>query len=361
MATPLMRAALRPLYEAAAKAAKATKAARAPHPGLLLQRGLVEHDDNKPGIKTGHVDRICRIAPGDFYCRAYARWKRSTADTARFRSVSLKLRTRLFSGLTGGGMLETGCAISRTYGTPYIPGSSVKGAVAAYALQRLDQSPDIFRELFGARSTKELPAVLSGLIAFHDAWWVPDSAEWPLVKEVVTTHHLDYYSKDGRVPATDFDSPIPNAQVAAQGAFLFVVEGPNDWLDLAERMLVSALTERGVGAKTRAGYGLFAEPEPDFGSDPDPDPDPDPGFEWVEARIAELNKSHRARPDETLRGKGLAEMWAGIEDPDLKRSALADIRRRWEEKGWWDKVQGKSARKAREIYGADSASPDEAS
>ena len=343
MATKLMRAALRPLYDAA----------KDPHPGLLLQRGLVEHDDNDPKTKAEHVDRICRSAVGNFYRRAYDRWTRATADAARFRSVNLKLRTRLFIGLTGGGMLETGCAISRAHGTPYIPGSSVKGVVAAHALERLDETGDAFRELFGARPTADRPDALSGLIAFHDAWWKPDSAERPLVKEVVTTHHPDYYAKEGATPATDFDSPIPNPQVAVQGAFRFVIGGPGEWLDFAERMLVSALTANGAGAKTRAGYGLFAEPDSGSSSDP--------GREWVEAGIAELSKRPGVRPDDALRGKRLAEAWSAIEAPFLKESALADIRRRWEEKDWWRRPQRGSARQAKEIYAAHLARQDAAS
>ncbi len=332
MATQLMRADLHLFY----------KAAHDPHPGLLLQRGLVEHDDNDPKIKADHVDRICRSSAGDFYRRAYARWTQTTADTSRFRCVKLRLRTRLFIGLTGGGMLETGCAISRAHGTPYIPGASIKGMVAAHALERLDGTGDAFRELFGARTTEDRPAALSGLLAFHDAWWVPESAERPLVKEVVTTHHPDYYSKEGAVPATDFDSPVPNAQVAVQGAFLFVIEGPREWLDFAERMLISALTTRGAGAKTRAGYGLFAESDSGFSSDH--------GHEWVEARIGDLSKRPGVRPDDALRSKSLAETWSAIDDPSLKQSALADIRRRWEGRDWWDRPQRGSARKAKQIY-----------
>ncbi len=352
MTTPLMRTALRPLY----------RAARDPHPGLLLQRGLVEHHDNDPTIKADHVDGICRSAAGNFYRHAYARWTKATADTTRFRSVTLKLRTRLFIGLTGGGMLETGCAISRTHGTPYIPGSSVKGLVAAHALERLDESGDAFRELFGARPTEDRPAALSGLLAFHDAWWAPDSAEKPLVKEVVTTHHRDYYAKEGAVLATDFDSPVPNAQVAVQGAFLFVIEGPGDWLDFAEQMLVSALVMRGAGAKTRAGYGLFAatdSPDSDEGSGPSGSFNP--GREWVDARIRELSASPGVQPDQALRGKALAEAWSSTDDPSLKQSALADIRARWEEKGWWDNPQGGAARKARAIYDAYLEQQDETS
>ena len=348
MATKLMRADLRPLYEAATD----------PHPGLLLQRGLVEHDRDDSSIKEKHVDRICRSTAGDFYRRAYDRWNRSTADTARFRSVNLRLRTRLFIGLTGGGMLATGCAISRAHGTPYIPGSSVKGVVAAHALQRLDQTGDTFRELFGARPTDDRPDALSGLIAFHDAWWAPDSAERPLVKEVVTTHHREYYAGEGAEPATDFDSPVPNAQVAAQGAFLFVIEGPADWLDFAQRMLVSALTASGAGAKTRAGYGLFATPE--AGNVGDSGTSPSPGRKWVEDAVAQLTTKPGVQSDQALRGRALAEAWSSIDDPALKRAALSEIRARWQERGWWDNPQGGAARKAKKIYDAYLAGDDRA-
>lgn len=354
MATKLMRADLRPLYEAATGD---------PHPGLLLQRGLAEHDDD-PAIKKKHVERICASTAGDFYRRAYDRWTRATADAARFRSVNLKLRTRLFIGLTGGGMLETGCAISRAHGTPYIPGSSVKGIVAAHARERLDETGDAFRELFGARPTADRPDALSGLIAFHDAWWVPDSAEpplvkRPLVKEVVTTHHPDYYAKEGAVPATDFDSPVPNAQVAAQGAFLFVIGGPGEWLDFAERMLVSALTASGAGAKTRAGYGLFADPEAS-GSE-DAGTASSPGRKWVDDKLAELTAKPGVQADQALRGKALAEAWASMDDPSLRQAVFSEIQGRWQERGWWENPQGAAARKAKAIYEAGLASRDAAS
>ena len=251
MTTQLMRNSLCRLYKKAAQDAHA-------HPGLLLQRGLTEHDENNQTAKTTHIERVCQSTAGEFYKRTYKRWKQATANRNRFRRVFLKLETRLFIGLTGGGMLETGCAISHSHGMPYIPGSSVKGVVYAYARDRLGNGgADICTELFGSRPTKQRPEGLSGLISFHDAWWVPDSASHPLVQEVVTSHHPDYYGKDGIKPATDFDSPVPNAQVAVQGGFLFVFEGPLAWLELAEEMLIDALSVRGAGAKTRAGYGVF--------------------------------------------------------------------------------------------------------
>ena len=163
------------------------------------------------------------------------------------------------------------------------------------------------------------------------------------------------------MPATDFDSPVPNAQVAVQGAFLFVIEGPREWLDFAEQMLVSALVTRGAGAKTRAGYGLFAAPDSpgsdEVGGSRDSS---NPGREWVDAELEELSARPGVQPDQALRGKALAEAWSSIDDPSLKQAALADIRARWEKKGWWDVPQGGAARKARAIYDAYVAQQDEA-
>ena len=342
MATPLMREGLRGLYEAADKAD--------PHAGLLLQRGWEAHVQEEAKTeragKTKHVEKVCAIKVNDFYRHAFRRWKDATADEQRFHQRTLSLESRLFIGTAGGGALETGCAIGHSHGMPYIPGSSVKGVVSAHARERFksEGASDhvVCQELFGSGPNKRHPSGLAGLISFHDAWWVPGSAETPLLPEVVTSHHPKYYSEDGKTRATDFDSPVPNAQVAVQGSFLFVMEGPCGWLGLAAEILTDALHTRGIGAKTRAGYGFF---------DATPEAPPAPTCEWVVEAIAALVRENRnAQEDEVLRGRQLAKRWAAIEDAALKRAALEHIRARWEERGWWEKPPPGVARKAKAIY-----------
>lgn len=334
MAVPLARKALEPLLRTANDD---------PHPGLLLQRGLMahkEHGDSPDNAKHKHIRRICSTKPSDFYKRAFTRWQKKTDDNGRFSSVRLALESRLFIGLAGGGMMETGCAISHSYGMPYIPGSSVKGVVRAHARSRLlrdggEAGEDICNELFGTPS-------LAGLIHFHDAWWAPGSSPSPFVEEVVTTHHMGYYSTEGAQEATDFDSPVPNAQVAVQGSFLFVLEGAAAWFDLAKKMLVDALCTRGIGAKTRAGYGYFAEATGQ---------EPRATCAWVDGKINEFAAApHAMAREEALRGQRLAKAWAEIEDLDLKQAAWADIRARWEERGWWENPPGKASQKAKQLY-----------
>jgi CRISPR-associated protein Cmr6 len=346
MAIQLMRSALRPLYRAAADA----------HPGLLIQRGYEVFDnESEEGKqrKAALIERVCGLPASPLYTRAFGRWSGFTRDPGRFKSLVLPLETRLFVGLTGGGALETGCAISHSYGMPYIPGSSVKGVVTASvrATPFADGHRDLCAALFGADPTEEEPQGLGGVIHFHDAWWVPGSAATPMIQEVVTTHHLGYYGSEGATPATDLDSPVPNAQIAVRGAFRFVLEGSTAWLPLAAEMLTAALTEVGIGAKTRAGYGLFRPPRPEEVPDPD-QPPPVPVCPWVDETIAALMRQNRAKADDTLRGKGLAAAWQAIENADLKAQALADIQARWQAKGWWDDPPGGAARQAKATYTA---------
>ena len=332
MGVALMRSALRELHDAPRDA----------HAGLLLQRGFA--DDGEAEAKANHVQAVCRATADGFYKNAFARWRKSTEDAQRFRQVILALESRLFIGMAGDGALETSCAISHTYGMPYIPGSSVKGIVSTHARERLgDEGKAARQELFGYEPHDRHPAGLAGLIGFHDAWWVPDSAKFPLVQEVVTTHHMEYYSGDGKQPATDCDSPVPNAQVAVQGSFLFVMEGPCAWLGLAEEMLTDALHTRGIGAKTRAGYGFFKR---------EAVKESRPTCSWVNERIAAIAQTHPPTPPEVvLRGRQLARAFDELEDSDLKREAFEDIRARWVDEGWWDvPPPGKATRDARAIY-----------
>jgi len=342
MPTSLMRSRLRDFYRGASDA----------HPGLLIQRGYQEFDDQSEAgkeLKTTHIRRICAIPASDCYHRAFRRWQSLTSDQMRFLSVELELETRLFIGLTGGGMLETGCAIAHTYGMPYIPGSSIKGVVNAFVRASAfgRERPEVCDALFGHEATPDEPNGLAGAISFHDAWWVPGSAATPFAEEVVTTHHPDYYGSDGATPASDLDSPVPNAQIAVRGRFFFVLEGPIAWLPLVREMLTAALTQAGIGAKTRSGYGFFHAVE---NYETTAKGEGTRRCPWVDETIARLVQQNKSNADDTLRSKGLAEQWQAIADPDLKAQALADIQARWQAKGWWDDPLGKSARKAKSVY-----------
>lgn len=233
--------------------------AACPHAGLWLSRGLEEwkQDPTKKGEELHqHVRRAASIAVSDIYEQAYQRWERIVTSAPTMATWAGRLEGRLFIGLGGATVIETAINLSRTYGAPVIPGSAQKGLVRAYAeIQCME--PGAVEILFG--KTGERPEDSdAGYVIFHDAWWVPGSAETPLAQEIVTVHHPEYYKSAGAQEATDFDSPVPNAQIAIRGGFLFAVEcASHAWADFARDVLARALSDWGIGGKTAAGYGRF--------------------------------------------------------------------------------------------------------
>ncbi len=233
--------------------------------GLLLRRGLERWPDKQTGdSKAGNekaalIADVAKLFVPEGYSWAYERWKAATKnDGTRFDSTELDLLGRLYIGLSRDSALETGITVQHAWGMPMIPGSALKGMSRHMALtaSTLQSEPDAIAYLFGSEDEAKPEC---GAVVFHDAWWVPQPGAMPFAAEVVTPHHTAYYNL-GSAYATDFDSPIPAAQIAAQGRFRFVVEGDSGWCTLALALLKLALTRHGVGGKTTSGYGLFAPP-----------------------------------------------------------------------------------------------------
>lgn len=237
----------------------AVDSAASPHAGLWLSRGFKEWkmDAGRKGEDLHeHVRKAASLPTPEVYRKAYRRWEQVVISAPTIAGWAGRLGGRLFIGLGSASVIETGIGLSRSYGAPLIPGSAQKGLARAYAeLQVVDAGAvDILFGKAGARPEESD----SGYVTFHDAWWIPDSADTPLAQELVTAHHPEYYQRAGAQDATDFDSPVPNAQIAARGSFLFAVEcGAAAWADFARNLLSSALSDWGIGGKTAAGYGRF--------------------------------------------------------------------------------------------------------
>lgn len=234
------------------------------NPSLWLQKGLKELQEDEDTLangeetpKTKHLKGIADFKAPDLYSKAFNRWFDLTSDENRFSQTVMTLENRLLIGLTGNAALETGCSLSRNYGMPYIPGSSVKGVVRAWAEKHLNDYADELTELFGTRDSDDVNRI-SGLVTFHDAWWIPHGSDKPFVLDVVTTHHQAYYNGQQDKPS-DKDNPFPHHQLAVQGSFLFVLEGDPKPVELCQTMLSHVLQSQGIGAKTAAGYGYFKE------------------------------------------------------------------------------------------------------
>lgn len=160
-----------------------------------------------------------------------------------------RAESRFVTGLGRAHPVENGLAWHYTLGTPYLPGSSVKGLTLAWARLVGTERKD---EIFGAPGA-------SGMVAFLDA--VPIEPVC-LEVDVITPHYAGWSASD---PPGDWRSPVPiHFLTVGRGSFWFfgVVPVPGrgeaQTAKVAFELLEAALAERGAGARTAVGFGLFA-------------------------------------------------------------------------------------------------------
>lgn len=194
-----------------------------------------------------------------------------------------QLEGRLAINLADSLIQNAGICLDRLFGLPYIPGSAVKGVCRHAALEELKAADSnvkpellrIFRAVFG---TAENDFSKGDLKAFRDLYAAKDMDqkgamsflpaypvnEAKIVVDLTNVHYPDYY-RSGRQEDQSKENPKPNpfpaVERGAQFAFCLVLNGMDDDLKLLEhatRWLESALTVRGLGAKTAAGYGWFS-------------------------------------------------------------------------------------------------------
>ncbi len=165
--------------------------------------------------------------------------------------------SRFVTGLGRSHPVENGFAWHSTLGTPYLPGSSVKGMVRAWAEQETHPRPnseDLDR-LLGERNS-------AGRICFLDALPIKPVK---LEADVMTPHYAGWSEKDD--PPGDWRSPtpIPFLATAAGTSFLFGIiplrHASTQDLILVESWIQDALEWAGVGAKTAIGYGRLTRDE----------------------------------------------------------------------------------------------------
>lgn len=210
----------------------------------------------------------------------------------RSRIVLARLEGRLAINLADSLVKNAGMALDRLFGLPYIPGSAVKGVARAAAYEELCAASGdgqarafiLFRSAFGTAESDfrpkgelasfrhllgDAPADLRGGIAFLPAYPV-DGAK--VVVDLTNVHYPTYYQGDdkrgiapGDVATLKEEKPQPNPfpciEAGARFAFCLALTGrdrASELLVAADRWLRQALTVRGLGAKTAAGFGWFS-------------------------------------------------------------------------------------------------------
>lgn len=225
------------------------------HAGLWLDKYLKGDGDE---ARKNLVNQIAQTTkPQDkkdeVYFLFYDGWKQALLDNgATFKEA--KTTGRMAINLGAESVLETSIALHRTYGTPFIPGSALKGLAANYTRNKLDEKEwgkdsQPYLTLFGDTDN-------AGYVTFFDALYIPGSGVngKPLWADIITVHHPDYY-QTGNSPAADWDNPTPIPFLTATGSYLIALSGESEWVEKAFEILALALEHEGVGAKTSSGYG----------------------------------------------------------------------------------------------------------
>jgi len=205
------------------------------------------------------------------------------------------LGARMMVNLAGGVVENAGIALDRCFGLPLIPGSAVKGITRVQALWEIHEAKgDEKRRLlrlamlllgygahdiadkgdFGWAGGTGLAKSVAGEIGAQEfkgcACFLPAYPTTPptLVVDMVNPHYPEYYG-GRKQEAKDNENPIPNYFPAVESGCSFgfavllnrVPSPPNviaaDLLTQVKGWLERAVTRKGVGAKTAAGYGWF--------------------------------------------------------------------------------------------------------
>ena len=260
---------------------------------LPLYREILGHARYIPGANAGlWYDKFCNqwnitksrsdqgATLGSGYCaldgQSKQEWMKTViargpvGDESQLKEVADRMRTlteargglalelstewRFVTGLGRSHPVENGFAWHHTLGTPYLPGSSIKGLVKAWVKSLSDRTnEEVEATWFGG------PGQV-GRVCFLDALPIKPVR---LEVDVMTPHYAGWNPSN---PPGDWVSPtpIPFLVVAPGACFLFCMI-PQDSSLGAESLrairghLTDALTWFGAGAKTAVGYGRFSE------------------------------------------------------------------------------------------------------
>lgn len=254
-------------------------------------------------------------------------------------ALYLKTEGPFVTGLGRNHPVENGFAWHQSLGTPYLPGSSVKGIVRSWAKVWEEESEEIINRIFGPRGS-DSPSV--GSVIFLDA--IPaDPVQ--LMPDVMTPHYGPYYQ--GNEPPADWHNPVPVPflVVDSKQDFLFGIlprrpletQDKEDCLKAAG-WLIRALKYVGGGAKTAAGYGRFELIVPRS-----------PGMDWLDKEIDKLAKEQNKSTSKVLTEMPMkiAERWDKIGEENIKEAVLAEIKARYGD--LWNHPTG-GLKKAKKIY-----------
>lgn len=183
------------------------------------------------------------------------------------RTESMQSSWHFATGLGNPHPLENGLQWHPVLGTPYLPGSGLKGVLRAW-LELHELPSDAMLTLLGSESKQssyDNDTQQAGELIFFDA--LP-AKRVKLIKDTMTPHMGKWYELGedhpgiGATLPADWHAPVPVPFMVAKDLLLqFSIvprsqnENSDALLNFAMKALKDALIHMGAGAKTAAGYG----------------------------------------------------------------------------------------------------------
>jgi len=241
----------------------------------IIEKAKKFIDINDPNFKREILEKLCKYSANSEYLNKAnvllnEIFKGYTLYGCYTALIEMQLKSRAITGINQDFAyvpFEVGINFDMLLSIPYIPGSSIKGAVkAAWGVIKRRNLGD--REFYEADEQKLFGAEKqAGSIIFSDAFPVkPGRKGFILYPDVITPH----YSVGGEDILNELDAhpnPIPHLSIAPETIFSFVIAIPKriSGLDMGEakkifKNVLKALNvalKLGIGARTNVGYGRF--------------------------------------------------------------------------------------------------------
>lgn len=174
--------------------------------------------------------------------------------------IIIKTNKRIIIGLGEPSVLDTSIKLDHIYGVPYIPASTLKGALRDVAEEKNVKEID---RLFGTEKN-------IGELIFLDAYPI---GELCLELDINNQHYRDYYidPKNKKAPTDDITPNIINFLTVKSGTKFKIVVFVKDDLDInineeqcsLKKLFAEIGENKGIGAKSSVDYGYFEVEKPD--------------------------------------------------------------------------------------------------
>lgn len=279
-----------------ANVAQSLPSTTAKHPSLWLDRFVEDKHLKDQQEQRTHLEEVQKNRPwsAEEYKNILQHLEASNGKNS-VPPLLLTCESRIASHLSrAGGLENANCSLHPIYGFAYLPGSGLKGVAHSYACHiynhknknndwdDIDEKENFIRcveDVFGwspnkmrtekegdfqprsGRETARESVAHTGKVVFYDSFGTNIKGEPPQLDiDILTNHYTKYYSSL-EIPG-DWHNPLPVTFLTIEKGttFRFRIAGENqDLITAAEYFLLGGLHWLGVGAKTAAGYGHFAD------------------------------------------------------------------------------------------------------